>query len=526
MNLITDPWIPVIRQNGPDTITPWQIVETDNPVMEINAPRTDFQGALYQFLIGLLQTCFAPEDEDEWFGYWEKAPKAIELKGVFEKEELVKAFDLVNPGGPAFMQDYNLPDGEHRNIASLLIEAPGRKTIKDNLDHFIKRGQIERLCPSCTAIALFTLQINAPSGGAGHRVGLRGGGPLTTLLMTEESDEVLWKKLWGNVLSHEELPPIDGLDSSLMPWLGETRLSAKKKDITTPSDVHPLHMYWAMPRRIRLGNEQHGGICDLCDEQADATFESYRTKKHGTNYDGPWVHPLTPYRFDKEKKKFPISLKGQKGGLGYKHWLGLVLQDDEIGDKAATIVQVYNEKRSHLIYPYCSGILWCFGYDMDNMKARCWYDTHFPVFALNKEQRKNLVDWAGELIRTAREVVKLLRSGIKSAWFSRPENAKGDMGNIDHQFWEETEADFYRVLNRLVNLPGDTRMAPSEIYENWSQVLKNAIRNIFEKNCFGAVPEQLDLKRIIEANQVMWKKFYSNKEIRKLIAKSTHLEAT
>jgi CRISPR system Cascade subunit CasA len=68
MNLITDPWIPVIRRNGPDKIKPWQIAETDNPVMELNAPRPDFQGALYQFLIGLVQTCFAPEDEDEWLG--------------------------------------------------------------------------------------------------------------------------------------------------------------------------------------------------------------------------------------------------------------------------------------------------------------------------------------------------------------------------------------------------------------------------------------------------------------------------
>ena len=47
-------------------IDPWQIAETDNPVVEINAPRPDFQGALYQLLIGLLQTCFAPEDEDQW----------------------------------------------------------------------------------------------------------------------------------------------------------------------------------------------------------------------------------------------------------------------------------------------------------------------------------------------------------------------------------------------------------------------------------------------------------------------------
>ena len=185
MNLITDPWIPVIRKDGPDKIMPWQIAEAENPVIEINAPRPDFQGALYQLLIGLLQTCFAPEDEDEWLGFWENSPTSDELKAAFEKVK--EAFKLDNPDGPAFLQDYDLPDGDQKEIASLLIDAPGGKTAKDNKDHFVKRGQINRLCPSCTATALFTLQTNAPSGGAGHRVGLRGGGPLTTIMLIDNS---------------------------------------------------------------------------------------------------------------------------------------------------------------------------------------------------------------------------------------------------------------------------------------------------------------------------------------------------
>jgi len=83
MNLITDPWIPVVRQDGTeDTIIPCQIVETENPVLEIKAPRPDFQGALYQFLIGLLQTCFAPEDKDEWLEYWQNMPEKGKLKKV------------------------------------------------------------------------------------------------------------------------------------------------------------------------------------------------------------------------------------------------------------------------------------------------------------------------------------------------------------------------------------------------------------------------------------------------------------
>jgi CRISPR system Cascade subunit CasA len=273
MNLITDPWIPVIRKDGPDKIMPWQIVESKNPVIEINAPRPDFQGALYQFLIGLLQTCYAPADEDDWEKSWERLPTSSGLKYAFEKVEA--AFELDNPDGSAFMQDYDLPDGEHKKIAALLIESPGGKTLKDNLDHFVKRDQIKCICSACTATALFAFQTNAPSGGSGHRVGLRGGGPLTTLIMPETADANLWQKLWLNVLDQEEIAGAESVGSSVMPWLEATRLSEKKGAITTPSDVHALQMYWGMPRRIRLGKNEGSGECDLCGEQAASLYKGY-----------------------------------------------------------------------------------------------------------------------------------------------------------------------------------------------------------------------------------------------------------
>lgn len=523
MNLIIDPWIPVIRKDGSsDTIMPWQIAEAQNPVIEINAPRPDFQGALYQFLIGLLQTCFAPEDEDEWLDYWKKPPEPKELMNTFGKAKDV--FELYNPDGPAFMQDFDLPGGEFKKIVALLIEAPGGKTIKDNLDHFVKRDQINGLCSSCVATALFTLQTNAPSGGVGHRVGLRGGGPLTTLVLSEKSEDALWKKLWLNVFSQDELAGAKQIDSSVMPWLGLTRVSDKKGVTTTPGDVHALQMYWGMPRRIRLKENEGCGTCDFCGKLSTPLYKEYRAQNYGTNYDGPWVHPLTPYRFDSKKEKIPLSIKGQKGGLGYRHWLGLTLQDAEMGNKAATIVQFFNDERGQSLYNGHSTSLWCFGYDMDNMKARCWYDSHFPIFALNDKQRINLVDWVGELISAAREVVKILRAQVKDAWVRRPGDAKGDMSIIDQQFWEKTEPDFYRLLDKLAKLPVETRMAPPKIYLGWFKVLEKFVFQIFEKATLESTPEDLDLKQIISAQQTLRKKFYGNKSIKNLKAKSTHEE--
>ena len=522
MNLINDRWIPVIRQNNEkDIIAPWQIAEIDNAVIEINSPRADFQGALYQFLIGLLQTCFAPESEDEWLKNWEEIPSKDGLKTSLEKLEF--AFELDNPGGVAFLQDYDLPDGETKQISALLIEAPGGNAIKNNSDHFVKRGQVNQLCPSCTATALFTLQANAPSGGVGHRVSLRGGGPLTTLLLPENKSTTLWQKLWLNVLNQEQMKPTQTIDSLVFPWLGATRLSDKRGVVTTSQNTHPLQQYWGMPRRIRLTTKIENDVCDLCGCQSEHLHTKYITKNYGVNYDGAWEHPLTPYRFDINEKELPLSLKGQQGGLGYRHWLGLALQDSENGDKAAVIVQFYNEERGRDFDTH-SASLWCFGYDMDNMKARCWYESHFPVFYLDKKQKNNLMEWGAEFINPAREVVKILRTQVKEAWFRRPKEAKGDMSHIDTQFWQATEADFYKILEQLADLPGETGMAPAEIYQLWFKCLEKQIRLVFETATLQSTPEDLDLKRIIAAQNELWKKFYSNKAIKNLKFKAAQEE--
>jgi CRISPR system Cascade subunit CasA len=520
MNLINDRWIPVIRQNGQsDLIAPWQIAEADNPVIEINAPRPDFQGALYQFLIGLLQTCVAPEDEDEWLEHWRTLPQ---LESRFK--EVAFAFELDNPSHIAFMQDFNLPDSETKTIAALLIEAPGENALKKNTDHFVKRSQTNQLCPSCTAIALFTLQINAPAGGAGIRVGLRGGGPLTTLVLPKNPSATLWQKLWLNVLNQDEIQPAETIDAHVLPWLGKTRISDKGQQ-TTPGDVHPLQMYWGMPRRIRLADKVDGGLCDLCGNLSESLYQTYRTKNYGTNYDGAWVHPLTPYRFDPKKVNLPLSLKGQQGGLGYRHWLGLVLQDAENGDEAAKITQFYNEERNRTLRDYGSASLWCFGYDMDNMKARCWYESRFPIYQLTEKQKINLLNWVGELIHAAKETVKMLRGEVKSAWFRRPEDAKGDMTHIDAQFWEVTEADFYLLLEQLAHLPGDARMAPSDIYSSWHETLRKQMFQVFETATLTAIPEDMDLKRIVNAQKSLRIKFHGNKTIKALKAKANQEEA-
>ena len=79
INLILDKWLPVRRPSGVrEIIAPWQITnqhDTD-PIVALATPRADFNGALMQFLIGLLQTAAPPQaaDNDDWLAWLEQAP--------------------------------------------------------------------------------------------------------------------------------------------------------------------------------------------------------------------------------------------------------------------------------------------------------------------------------------------------------------------------------------------------------------------------------------------------------------------
>ena len=497
MNLLTDAWIPVTRQDQRlDLIAPAQLTECVNPIIELTAPRPDFRGALYQFLIGLLQTTFAPADADNWAELLHTPPSAEELNQYFYV--FSDAFHLLNPKGPAFFQDFEVLDDEPKEINTLLIDAPGSQTLKNNLDHFVKRGMVEGLCASCTATALFTLQTNAPSGGAGHRVGLRGGGPLTSLLLPDNPEATLWQKLWLNVLSEEALvAKIDQATAAVFPWLGPTRVSRSDGIETQPADVHLLQAYWGMPRRIRLEAGTETGCCSLCGQHSAALIRHYRTKNYGTNYTGDWQHPLTPYRYDPKKMALPLSLKGQQGGLGFRHWLGLVWQDPGNSDQCAQVVRDYYDKI------LCNtdldaARLWIFGYDMDNMKARCWYEQTMPFIALT-EERDLFFQHVFDLINAARDVLKELRTQIKTAWFKRPKDVSGDLSAIDHSFWEATEACFYQQLPKLLVPEGEGRFMPMAVAAQWHAHIKQVALRLFDSWVLSDGDEAACIKRIVKA---------------------------
>ena len=145
MNLLDEPWLPVRdAKNHRHWIVPAAL--GDPAWIAFDADRADFIGALAQFAIGLLQTAAPAKSTAQWRAWFRQPPDATTLDDWFAP--LRPAFEL-DGDGARFMQDRTLAsdEGACNGIGALLIEAPGEQTLKNNADHFIKRGQITTVVP-------------------------------------------------------------------------------------------------------------------------------------------------------------------------------------------------------------------------------------------------------------------------------------------------------------------------------------------------------------------------------------------
>jgi len=526
MNLLEEKWLPVRRSTGQvDWIAPHQITEPD--IVAFAANRADFNGALAQMMIGLLQTTTPIDDEGDWEDLLDAPPIAEVLQKWMAP--IAEAF-VLDGDGARFMQDFSLDvsaidPSKFKEISLLFIEAPGVSTQKDNKDLFVKRGLINGLCPHCAATALFTLQTNAPEGGAGNYTSLRGGGPLTTLVVATPSRS-LWQDLWLNVLPQRAFLRRGGdvqktAKHFTFPWLTEISKIQPTGGDTQPLQVHPHHLFWAMPRRIRVDfADAQTGQCDVCKRDSAQLLHRYVAKPQGLYYKDKsmWRHPFSPY-YETKEGYFPEH--PQSGGFSYKNWLAWVLgvKQGKKSVQAAGIVDYFLQERKK--YQQLGQFrLWVFGYDMDSMTACCWYETTFPLYGLadatrtTQTQIQNLV---ANRIEASEQAVFYLRQAVKQAWFGES-NLRGDLSFVDKAFWDSTEPDFYQQLNALMKqartesgIDMDDANFIISTGEAWHKVLAKCATKLFDVDIVGAGSiGQQDPRRIAEAYNGLQRNLYGD----------------
>lgn len=490
-NLLDEPWLPVRCASGAVRwIRPCDITATDAPAVRVESGRADFDSALTQFLIGLVQTTCTPEHEQAWRVWATAPPSPAELQKRFAPVH--DAFFLTGHTY-LFMQDVEMPAGQEPwAIAELLIDGPGANAVA-----FAKPDAVPALGLPFAAAALLCLQLNAPSGGRGHRTSLRGGGPLTTLV--HQSDR-LWPSVWGNVLNRGHLALVPGNASlqgaqAIFPWMGPTITSVGNKELL-PSQASPFAHHWSMPRRIRL-SEPAAGMCALSGIQQDVVG-TYCTKDLGVNYAGAWQHPLTPYRVSEEDGDAPISWKGRSAKLSYRDWLEVALGGAK--SRPAAVVSAFRREVRHKTLPGTA--LWCSGYQMDNMKPVGFSQTTTPLLHIDEEGAAVLRANLALLVAASDSVRDTVRRQVTEALTPRGGELRGDLSFLNETFLVETQPDFFAAVEELQTavVAGTEAEVFPGVAERWLTTLQHAAKRIFSQHSQerGAV-EALDIKRVAQA---------------------------
>lgn len=506
-NLLHESWLPLVRRSGRhEWVSPADLTTelADDPFARPDWGRADFDAATLEFLIGLLATAFNPRDDFDWQALWRAPPSPARLAEAFAPLEA--AFNLLGDG-PRFMQELGGVAGEASPVSGLFIEAPGGNTVTKNADLFQKRGRLPVLSLPAAAMALFTLQAFAPAGGAGHRTSLRGGGPLTTLVLPKE--DTLWSRLWLNVPTGMPPWPEVGGGASVFPWLGSTRSSEKGAPALGFEDMHPLSAFWWVPRRIALDAPVavEDTVCAITGEAADTVIMTYRTRPWGMNASGP-RHPLSPMYRTKPNDPEWLFVHPQPGGLGYQHWVDLVFAGaPEATRKPAAIVPEIMSARARATGAHLR--LWVAGYDMDNMKARGFVEASFPLFMPKNPAALSMLErHARALVEGARETHAALRSAVsKALGLEKSDGTR--IAALTRQFYDMTETTFFEGVRQLAEAfskdSEDDTVGLHVARDFLGQALRPAALGLFDETAplVALCGREREIGRVVEARRTL-----------------------
>lgn len=501
-NLIDERWIPVERRSGKvEMIAPAQVAEREDPPLRIASPRPDFDGALLEFLVGLLQTAAAPATERAWERELDEPPSPQALK---RRLDAVRDAFFLDGDGPRFMQDLTVAKDQNAKpepIAALLVDRIGESALHESPSLFAKPGIYPELGFPAAAAALMALQTYAPAGGRGQLTSLRGGGPLTTLIVAER----LWRTVWLNVLPRPEFEarvpgdPSRSAPGATFPWMAKTRTSeANGGSATLPQKVHPLQHLWGLPRRVRLAFSPGArGTCAVTGASDVPVVSEYVNRPDGTSYEGDFRHPWTPYGLTKPGQPWNPK-KGGSDGLPYRDWPLLVTGSAE--RSPATVVSYFagTRRRDRVSQPRLA----VFGYAMNKMKPLRWARAETPLITVHERLADRFAADVEGLIAASEEVRRVLSFQVTSAWSDRPADLDV-LGRVNPAFWSRTEPAFFVAVHALkAGLEADDERSRDVAKESWLATLHEAALDLFDS--FVAASPDLaapDLRRAVLARR-------------------------
>ena len=448
--------------------------------------------ATLELMIGLFAVALADrlKESDDWIDLFDQLPSPEALRTALAP--LAPSF-VLDGDGPRFAQDLAELSGEIWPADALFLDSPGDNTLKNGADLFAKRDRFPILSRKAAAVALYALQAYAPSGGAGHRTSLRGGGPLTTLVVPESAKGApltLWRRIAANLplLTGDKRPPAD--HGIVFPWLRPTRVSTDGRKTEQGPEAHWLQHYFGMPRRIRLVFEPNEARrpCALTGDVDAVVVTGFRSEPWGVSY-GVWRHPLSPYYVANE---VPLPVHAQNGRVGYRDWAAYLFGPTR-AEQAINFANLFREQKH--------ARLAAMGFVTDSMKILDWVESEAPLFVLpNNDAQARMAKFARDRLAEGADLAaRALRSAVSDAL--GVDTKKTLASAAYEQFWIDTEEAFFNCLNEAFKLLGgmDGATPLSIVREvDFDALATRWLENSLRRTAFAIFDETVQVDRLTE----------------------------
>lgn len=395
MNLLTDKWIPV-REDGQFTQITLQQLLTSNAEHQLALPRDDMEMGALQMLISLVQVIAIPETPEQ---LRQRAHTPLtENEYLKFSENWSDEFDLMHKTYP-FMQVADLKSKDVTPIQKMFIGLPAG----NNHAFFNEPDEINEVCCSCAAIALFNLASNAPGFSGKHKAGLRGGGKINTFVVGSHLRETIWLNVLTQGGVVDLLPDAEDFEFC---WVSTIKPGQK---IFANSIGINRGLFW-QPLRLRLFIQNKTSVCQHCGHSAHQIIDSFWCEADFKfEVIGLWPHPHSPREWvikDGENKERYLSFNQLVPGWTQLNQFVIDHATEKEGNVRASVINQFEQV--FLDHSHARLIIYVASYAKDRAKIS---ERRHELFAMPElwHENKQTIDNA---ISIALDVKQLLRGRL------------------------------------------------------------------------------------------------------------------